>query len=271
MHAFMSSCGSKVREYIILNSRTTKPTLVQIEAALSSREYIMHLDSLDKKDSENVVRSTRKPGGRAASKSPSSSRESSGTRVALKDFGCLRCGEEGHWKAYCRQKHKDDTCTSCSKTGHVTKVCLKRLRSPQKASLIAANPPADDEEVPVEAGEMARISPGPNAHFFHYVFQKETQTETPIKLLKPKRPSPGLSRVAAMISTGKPLSKKLEVKILNGSSPNASYVHTQRVSISHTDMFTLKTEFHRVLKTTPGADQQQKYYLYSEVIDLMYR
>jgi hypothetical protein len=58
---------------------------------------------------------------------------------------------------------------------------------------------------------------------------------------------------------------------INGSSNNASYDHTQRVSISHTDMFTLKTEFHRVLKTTPGADQQQKYYLYSEVINLMYR
>jgi hypothetical protein len=37
-HAFMSSCGRKVREYIILDSRAKKPTLVQVEVALSSRK-----------------------------------------------------------------------------------------------------------------------------------------------------------------------------------------------------------------------------------------
>jgi hypothetical protein len=43
----------------------------------------------------------------------------------------------------------------------------------------------------------------------------------------------------------------------------------QKVCISKTDMFQLKPLFHEVLKTTLGADQEQTYYLYSEVVELV--
>jgi hypothetical protein len=59
----MSSCGPKVREFIILTLRQTKPTLTQVKEAISSREYIQNLDIVERagrKETTNAVKSTRR-------------------------------------------------------------------------------------------------------------------------------------------------------------------------------------------------------------------
>jgi hypothetical protein len=42
------------------------------------------------------------------------------------------------------------------------------------------------------------------------------------------------------------------------------------VYISNTDLFTLKDSFHKLLKRTPGTDQEKKYYRFQEALDLTY-
>jgi hypothetical protein len=372
LHAFMSSCGSKVREHIILDSRATKPTLTQVEAALSSREYITHLDSLDKKETAHAVtpKPNKKSRGRSRSKSPGIPREGSTTGISLKDLGCLRCGEDGHWKADCNRRHEDLTCTHCSKPGHVSKVCLKKIRETEKANQVTDSTTIEEEEedVPAGDGEMGRISPGPRAHFSHHIYHTETadkQSQTEVKSHRRKASPPklNLSQISTKISSGAKNCKRISVTMLvdrgrsnnilsltaankagltiskasrslltnsSGSPMTISgqcfvkmevpdlrktlyvtllvtpdlllgvqgvlgkgglflldlypyYYFQQKDTDSpppaaeiptiynNTDVFTLKEKFHRVIKTTPGADQQQVYYLYREVVDLMNR
>jgi hypothetical protein len=95
----------------------------------------------------------------------------------------------------------------------MSKVCLRRIRDTKKPNLTADSPPINgDEEVPAGAS-------GPNTHFSHYVFQKstnkQTQTETIIRVPKPKTPSPGPSKLASIISSAKALSaRQLNVTLL---------------------------------------------------------
>jgi hypothetical protein len=288
-------------------------------------------------------------------------------RLGHKSF-TERLGEDGHWKADCKQKHEDLNCTSCSKTRLVSKVCLKKLREMEKANRITDSAPVEyEEEVPAGGGDMGRVSPGPKTHFSHDIFQTETaskQTHTEVEIRRAKTSSPGLelSRVSATISTGMDHGKRLSVTMLldSGSSdnvlslkaankaglnikktnnaslvdsagapmavsgqclvktripalskvayirllispdllpeeegilgkeapfalglwpqnwprnlatppiprasadipsPDVSYVTTEGSTISSTDAFTLRDKFHRVIKTTPGANQQQE-------------
>jgi hypothetical protein len=54
----------------------------------------------------------------------------------------------------------------------------------------------------------------------------------------------------------------------NSSQSDGVIVSSRKADTSNTNLFTLKGNFHRLLKQTPGTDQQKEYYLFREVIEL---